>query len=82
MKITLVRSTPGQVECLQVDLPEGSRIQDALAAAGWAGQGASGCGLWGKVQPADRVLREGDRVELYRPLVADPKTARRRRLAT
>lgn len=38
-------------------------------------------GLYGKKRPLDTVLREHDRIEIYRPLVADPKTARRRRPA-
>ena len=38
-------------------------------------------GLFGKVSAADTVLREGDRVEIYRPLLADPKEVRRRRAA-
>ena len=36
-------------------------------------------GIFGRVVPADTQLREGDRVELYRPLKIDPKQARRRR---
>jgi hypothetical protein len=36
-------------------------------------------GVWGKRVTPDYVLREGDRVEIYRPLLADPKEARRRR---
>jgi hypothetical protein len=36
-------------------------------------------GVWGRVQPPDTALREGDRVELYRPLSVDPKEARRLR---
>jgi putative ubiquitin-RnfH superfamily antitoxin RatB of RatAB toxin-antitoxin module len=36
-------------------------------------------GIFGKKKPLDTVLREGDRVELYRPLLADPKETRRRR---
>ncbi|OUS19767.1 RnfH family protein ['Osedax' symbiont bacterium Rs2_46_30_T18] len=40
-------------------------------------------GIFGKVirKPREEVLREGDRVELYRPLVADPKVIRARRAA-
>ena len=34
-------------------------------------------GVWGKVRGPDYLLREGDRVELYRALKADPKEARR-----
>jgi putative ubiquitin-RnfH superfamily antitoxin RatB of RatAB toxin-antitoxin module len=38
-------------------------------------------GVFGKVVPFDQILCQGDRVEIYRPLVADPKEARRRRAA-
>jgi putative ubiquitin-RnfH superfamily antitoxin RatB of RatAB toxin-antitoxin module len=36
-------------------------------------------GIFGKVKPFDTVLRSGDRIEIYRPLTADPMEARRRR---
>lgn len=36
-------------------------------------------GIFGKKRPLDTVLREHDRIEIYRPLVADPKESRRRR---
>jgi putative ubiquitin-RnfH superfamily antitoxin RatB of RatAB toxin-antitoxin module len=36
-------------------------------------------GIFGKKKPLDTLLRPGDRVELYRPLLADPKESRRRR---
>lgn len=38
-------------------------------------------GVFGKVAPANRVLRNGDRVEIYRPLIADPKQVRKERAA-
>ena len=38
-------------------------------------------GIYGKKKSLDTVLRERDRVEIYRPLVADPKDSRRRRAA-
>ncbi len=38
-------------------------------------------GIFGKLAKLDSVLREGDRVEIYRPLIADPKDARRKRAA-
>lgn len=62
-------------------LADGARIADALQASGWAVPEESAVGVWGKVQARDKLLRDGDRIELYRPLVADPKTARRRRAA-
>lgn len=36
-------------------------------------------GIYGKLKTLDTVLRDRDRVEIYRPLIADPKEARRRR---
>ncbi len=38
-------------------------------------------GVFGKLKKPDQVLREGDRVEIYRPLIADPKQVRRERAA-
>src|SRR5213080_1684976 len=38
-------------------------------------------GIYGKKKTLDTVLRERDRIEIYRPLVADPKDSRRKRAA-
>jgi putative ubiquitin-RnfH superfamily antitoxin RatB of RatAB toxin-antitoxin module len=38
-------------------------------------------GIYGKKKTLETVLRERDRIEIYRPLVADPKDSRRRRAA-
>lgn len=38
-------------------------------------------GIWGRKAATDQVLRENDRVEIYRPLRVDPKVARRERFA-
>ena len=67
-----------------VTLAEGSTLLDALQASGIdvPGLDLATCpvGVFGKKKASDTVLREGDRVEIYRPLVADPKDARRRRV--
>lgn len=42
---------------------------------------ANDIGVFGKVARPDRVLEPGDRVEIYRPLIADPKEARKKRAA-
>ncbi len=61
-------------------LPRGATLADALKACGLtSGDGA--CGIWGRVVAPDQILQHGDRVELYRPLVVDPKVARRERFA-
>lgn len=38
-------------------------------------------GIFGKLKKADELVREGDRVEIYRPLIADPKEVRKQRAA-
>lgn len=81
MNITLVRAWPDRHDLLTLDMADGARIADVLRASGWAVPDESAVGVWGKVQSRDTLLREGDRVEVYRALVADPKTARRRRAA-
>jgi uncharacterized protein len=77
-------SAPRQLHTLAITLPPGSTLADALCASGWlAAHGlaldALQCGIWGRVKPLDHVLRDGDRIELYRPLMVDPKEARRLR---
>lgn len=42
---------------------------------------ASPLGIFGKAVANDYILREGDRVEIYRPLIADPKEVRKERAA-
>lgn len=75
---------PRQVLTLALELPPGSTVADALRASGWPqahelGPDGLRCGVWGRVQPLDQMLRDGDRIELYRPLTVDPKEARRLR---
>lgn len=74
------------VECV-LQLPAGSCIVDAIRASGLladltdAAVDALQPGIWGRKLPADHGLRDGDRVELYRPLKVDPKVARRERFS-
>lgn len=88
MQLELLYSpAPREVRVLPLDLPQGSCVADALRAAGW--QQADGpawgvqpsVGVWGRRVPLDTLLRDGDRVEVYRPLRVDPKVARRERFA-
>jgi len=78
--VEVVAASPGRQTLRRVDLPAGSTVGDAVAASGLAGSAAR-FGVYGKVVPAGTVLREGDRVEIYRPLQADPKDLRRARAA-
>lgn len=67
-------------------LADGATLADAVAASGLV-QGAPEAqglkaGVFGRVAAPDTPLRDGDRVEIYRPLALDPKEARRRRAAS
>ena len=68
-----------------LSVPAGTTVEQAVAQSGLL-QAIPGIdlainmvGIHGKRKPLDTVLREHDRVEVYRPLQADPKEARRRR---
>lgn len=79
MRVEVVRAWPRRFEALTLDLPAGATVGDAVAASGWSMEGVAGMAVFG--DPVDRQspLHEGDRIELLRPLQADPKEARRRR---
>jgi putative ubiquitin-RnfH superfamily antitoxin RatB of RatAB toxin-antitoxin module len=77
-------AAPHATDRVELELADGATLSDALRASGLAERhglelGALDAGIWGRVQPPRTVLREGDRVELYRPLTVDPKEARRQR---
>jgi putative ubiquitin-RnfH superfamily antitoxin RatB of RatAB toxin-antitoxin module len=75
---------PGQIDLVALTLPAGATLADALDASGLRLRHALPVeglrlGLWGKLREPSQVLRECDRVEVYRPLRVDPKEARRQR---
>ncbi|NEV61317.1 RnfH family protein [Thiorhodococcus minor] len=65
----------------------GTRAQEAIEQSGILGQfpeidlAINKIGVFGRLVKPDQVLQDGDRVEIYRPLIADPKEARKRRAA-
>jgi uncharacterized protein len=69
----------------RISLPEGSTVGDAIEASGLGREfpeiDPALVGIFGKRVRVDARLRDGERVELYRPLQADPKEVRRRRAA-
>ena len=75
----------GAVDLVDLQLPDGACVADALQASGLAARrpdldlAGLRVGIWGALCERDAVLREDDRVELYRPLRVDPKQARRER---
>jgi putative ubiquitin-RnfH superfamily antitoxin RatB of RatAB toxin-antitoxin module len=69
-----------------LELPTTATVSDAISQSGVESTcdidaSALDVGIWSKPVDRDRVLRQGDRVEIYRPLKIDPKDARRKRAA-
>lgn len=85
MKVEVLRAWPRRFERVELNLPPGARVIDALRAAGLDAdveREGLACAVFGVAVKPDSVLAEGDRIELLRPLQADPKEARRRRAGT
>lgn len=77
IRVEVVRALPAGAQAVALSLPAGSRVADAIAAAGMAAEG--NVGIFGRAVALDAPLADGDRVEIYRALAIDPKEARRRR---
>jgi putative ubiquitin-RnfH superfamily antitoxin RatB of RatAB toxin-antitoxin module len=66
---------------------QGLTVREAIERSGLARQfpeidlGVNKVGIYGKLVPLDHALAPGDRVEVYRPLIADPKEQRKKRAA-
>ncbi len=84
LRVRVAWAEPASQGEIAVDLPGPANVQMAIDAALESMPGiapivanAAAVGVWGKVRARDHWLRDGDRVELYRALQADPKDARR-----
>ena len=76
--VLLVEAWADRVNRRELSLSYGATLAEALTAAGVNGDDGD-VGLWGKLVPLDTVLKNGDRLERYRGLIADPKQARHQR---
>ena len=79
--VEVVIAYSGNAERRAVQLPTGSTVKSALIAADCLQRLTRGefaaVGIFGQAAPLDVILKDGDRVELYRPLQRDPREARR-----
>jgi putative ubiquitin-RnfH superfamily antitoxin RatB of RatAB toxin-antitoxin module len=87
IEVEVAYAKPEQQVILKVSGPEGMTIEDAVQRSGILDQfpeidpGTMKVGVFGKAAKKIDALRDGDRVEIYRALIADPKAARKRRAA-
>ncbi|MGB6241210.1 MAG: RnfH family protein [Castellaniella sp.] len=87
MRVHLAFAAPTRLWRLTLDVPDGATVEQAIALGGFAQEFPEftdrdlSTAIYGERCDPQRVLQEGDRVELCRPLVFDPLESRRRRAA-
>lgn len=83
MQIEVVFALPDRQVLEEVELADNATVGDVIRASGIARHfpdiefGQLQAGVWGKPVERSYTVRDGDRVELYRPLEMDPREARR-----
>lgn len=87
LRVEVACADAGEVMILPVEVGQGATVREAVDQSGIRQRmpgvdfETNPVGIFGKLCGMDTGLRDGDRVEIYRPLIADPKEARRRRSA-
>ncbi|HSM98391.1 MAG TPA: RnfH family protein [Gallionella sp.] len=85
INIEVVYALPDEQILFRQSVPAGTTVAEAVRASGVLDKhpeidlAASKMGIFGKLTKADAVVRDKDRIEIYRPLIADPKEVRRKR---
>ena len=85
LTVEVAYALPDRQALLELQVAPGVTVMEAAAQSGIAGKfegldlSDAKFGIFGVQVSAEQVLREGDRVEIYRPLIADPKEVRRAR---
>lgn len=87
LNIEVCYALADQQDIVRLRLPEGATLGQALEASGLLAKypeidlKKNKFGIYAKLSKVDAVLRDHDRVEIYRPLIADPKEVRKQRAA-
>ena len=87
INVTLAYATPQQQIVLALRVPVGSTLEQAIRGSGVLERfteidlSLNPVGIFGELANLDDVVHSGERIEIYRALLADPKLARRRRAA-
>ena len=87
LKVQVLYATAAEEVWRELEVEQGATIEQAIRRSGML-EAVPGIdlathpvGIYAKKKTLDTVLRERDRIEIYRPLVADPKETRRARAA-
>lgn len=83
LKVEVIYATPEQQEIITLSVQSGATIVQAIDQSGVLTKypeidlSDNKVGVFSQVKPLDYELKNGDRIEIYRPLIADPKAKRR-----
>ncbi len=87
LKVSVAYVGPMEQVLRPLEVRIGTTVREAIEQSGVIAKcpeidlAANQVGIFGKLAKLDQVLEDGDRIEIYRPLIADPKEARKRRAA-
>lgn len=87
LQVEVIYATLETQQLLVVQLPPPATIEQCIQASGVLEAHPDidlkvmKVGVFSQIKPLDHLVRDGDRIEIYRPLLADPKEVRRRRAA-
>jgi putative ubiquitin-RnfH superfamily antitoxin RatB of RatAB toxin-antitoxin module len=87
LQVCVAYALPQQQQLVQLRIPAGSTVRDAVTRSGLLqrfpaiGQQPLQCAIFSRVVAQDELLTNGDRVEILRPLLVDPKQQRREQAA-
>ncbi len=85
IRVEIVYALAHEQTLIALHIPQGSTLEQAVNLSGILKKhpeidlAATKAGVWNKSSELGAVLRDKDRVEIYRPLIADPKEVRRKR---
>ena len=88
IRVEVVLAMPDRQELIALEVPAGTTLAEAISLSGLPEMfegfepDFTKVGIFGQKASPEKVLHEGDRVEIYRPLIADPKEVRRQRAIT
>jgi len=88
INVEVVYALPDQQEVARLKLPSATTVRRAVETSGLLAKypeidlSRNKLGIYGKLVKEDVPLRDHDRVEIYRPLIADPKEVRKQRAAS
>ncbi|MDU0112942.1 MAG: putative ubiquitin-RnfH superfamily antitoxin RatB of RatAB toxin-antitoxin module [Psychrosphaera sp.] len=85
IKVELVYGLPQQQTLLSLEVPEGNTVEQVIVNSKIKDKytdidlTVNKVGIWNKTCKLQDIVKDGDRIEIYRPLIADPKEVRKRR---